>query len=172
MWQGSRDRLRGRWIGSKLWCSSQTQITDGYKLQQPVRIKYGMDNWWALDIKSVLGAYTACVWVRVHVVFLCRHVCVCVCNWWGLDRDTGRPPKEVRDTLPGSCRLWKKYMHRSCQASYPLHLYLQNHDLRITPSLRNKLDGHVCTATRMQTHCCMNIAFPNVLSPLMRSWLW
>lgn len=99
-----------------------------------------------------LSARACCVPVQA-----CVCLCVSVCNWWGLDRDTGRPPMEVRDTLPGSCRLRKKYMHRSCQASYPLHLYLQNHYLRIIPSLRNKLDGHVCTATRMQTHCCMNI---------------
>ena len=100
MRRGKRETERER---QELNCSAHLKlhISDAYKLLQPVRIKYAMDNWWALDIKSVLVAHTAC---------LCAHMCVCVCayNWWGLDRDAGRPPEEIRATLPMSCRLRKK----------------------------------------------------------------
>lgn len=74
-WLSERERERG--IGHKVCFSSQTPITDGYKLQQPVHIKYAMDNWWALDMKSVLVPCDLCVCVRAHVVLVCN-ACVCV----------------------------------------------------------------------------------------------
>ena len=168
MRRGKRETERER---QELNCSAHLKlhISDAYKLLQPVRIKYAMDNWWALDIKSVLVAHTAC---------LCAHMCVCVCvcvcayNWWGLDRDAGRPPEEIRATLPMSCRLRKKKKktnHASCLAYCPLHLYLQHHCAWITTSLRNWTLGTKCkwTHTHRGTHCMHERKLPRTCTQLM-----
>lgn len=139
MRQGKKERgWIKAWIWSKLRCSSQTPITDGYKLQQPVRIKYAMDNWWALDIKSVLVPHSLCV--CVHVVLVCMRVCVCACNWWGLDRDTGRPPEEIRATLPRSCRLRKKTIMNPAQLTVHCTFTCSTIMLELQRPSLNKLD--------------------------------